>query len=106
VYALDKAGNQSSKSVTFKVVATVQSLKASVNRLYSEGKITKKDVYQGLIDKLNAAQKALNAGSVKEAKNILNAFINLVKAQTGKGITKEAADLLIKDAQWVIKYPR
>ncbi len=100
VYALDKAGNQSSKSVTFKVIATIPSLKASVNRLYSEGKITKKDVYQGLMNKLIAAEKTT---STKEKINILNAFISLVKAQTGKGITVEAANLLITDAQWVIK---
>jgi hypothetical protein len=34
----------------------------------------------------------------------LNAFISLVKVQRGKAISKEAADLLIADAQWVIAH--
>ena len=38
----------------------------------------------------------------KAAINTLNAFINLVKAQSGKHITKDAATLLTTDAQYVI----
>jgi hypothetical protein len=101
VYAVDKAGNQSSQAVTFSVTATIQSLMTSVNRFYSEGKISKADVYKGLMDKLTAAQ---NSGQAKAKINLLKAFISLVNAQGGKGITAEAAALLVMDANWVIAH--
>ena len=106
VVATDYYGNSTTQTITFKVIATVQSLKDSVNRFYSEGKIKDAGVYQGLMDKLKTAQMYLNAGNVKAAKNALNAFINQVNAQTGKKITKDAAALLIKDAQYVIANPK
>jgi hypothetical protein len=101
VYAIDKAGNQTSNSVTFNVTATIQSLMVSVDRFYAEGKIDAWDVYQGLMDKLVAADKSKK---IDTTINILNAFINLVQAQSGKHITTEAADLLIADAEWVIAH--
>jgi 2',3'-cyclic-nucleotide 2'-phosphodiesterase (5'-nucleotidase family) len=106
VTATDFYGNATPKTVTFTVRATVQSLKASVDRFYKEGKISSKDVYNGLMDKLNAAQMHLNSGNPKAAINSLNAFINQVNAQTGKKITKEAAALLIADARYVIANPK
>jgi 2',3'-cyclic-nucleotide 2'-phosphodiesterase (5'-nucleotidase family) len=106
VNAWDKAGNQSTQLVKFNVIATIQSLKDSVNRFYSEGKIKDAAVYQGLMDKLKTAQMYLDAGNVKAAKNTLTAFINQVNAQTGKKITKDAATLLITDAQDVIANPK
>jgi 2',3'-cyclic-nucleotide 2'-phosphodiesterase (5'-nucleotidase family) len=104
--AMDKAYNSSMQSVTFSVTATVQSLKASVTRFFTEGKITKADIRNSLLDKLNSAQTALNQGDVKAAKNALQAFINAVNAQSGKAITKSAANLLITDAKWVIANPK
>lgn len=102
VNAVDKAGNVATASVTFSVKATVGSLKTLVNRLYAEGKITKMAVRDSLLAQLTAAQKSIDAGKYKTAINQLNAFINLVKAQSGKAITKAAADLLITDARFVI----
>jgi hypothetical protein len=83
------------------VTATIQSLMASVKRFYSEGKIDAKDVYQSLMDQLMAAAKSKK---IDTTINILNAFINLAQAQSGKHITPEAANLLIGDAQWVIAH--
>jgi len=101
VTAMDYYGNASTKSVTFDVTATVPSLKASVNRFYTEGKISKKDVYQSLMDKLVAVQQSKD---VKTRNNNLSAFINLVNAQKGKAIKVDAANLLIIDAQWVMNH--
>lgn len=106
VTAADYYGNSATKSVTFSVTATVQSLKASVNRFYSEGKITKSGIRDSLLDKLNTAQTYLNKGNIKAAQNTLQAFINAVMAQKGKAITPSAADLLITDAKWVIAHPQ
>jgi 2',3'-cyclic-nucleotide 2'-phosphodiesterase (5'-nucleotidase family) len=106
VTATDFYGNASTQTVTFNVIATVQSLKDSVNRFYTEGKIKDAGVRDSLLDKLNTAQMYLNSGNTKAAINSLNAFINQVNAQSGKKITKEAAALLIADAQYVIAHPK
>jgi hypothetical protein len=101
VTATDYYGNAATTGVDFKVIATVQSLKAGVDRFYAEGKITSRDVYKGLVDKLNAAAKAKDPAT---RNNILTAFINMVNAQKGKAISMDAANLLIADAQWVMQH--
>ena len=58
VTAADYYGNTDTKSVTFSVTATIQSLMAGVKRFYSEGKIDAADVYQSLMDQLRAAAKS------------------------------------------------
>ena len=102
VNAVDKAGNASTASVTFTVKATIGSLKTLVNRYHAEGAITKDGVVTSLMAKLNAAQKAASAGQDASAISSLNAFINEVKAQSGKAITPSAAQVLITDARFVI----
>jgi 2',3'-cyclic-nucleotide 2'-phosphodiesterase/3'-nucleotidase len=104
VNAKDKAYNISTQSVTFSVTATVQSMIASVNRFYIEGLIDNAGIRNSLLVKLNTAQTNLNKDNIKAAKNALQAFINAVQAQSGKHITKQAADLLIADANWVIAH--
>ena len=102
VNAMDNAYNQSTASVTFTVGATVGSLKTALTRLFNEGKITNRAIYMNLMNKLTLAEKALTMGNVKLATNHLTAFINEVRAQSGKFITPPAAALLIADAKWVI----
>jgi 2',3'-cyclic-nucleotide 2'-phosphodiesterase (5'-nucleotidase family) len=106
VIAADYYGNSTTQSVTFSVTATVQSLKASVNRFYQEGKIDNAGIRDSLLDKLNTAQAYLNQGNIKAAQNALQAFINAVQAQSGKHIKTSAANLLITDAKWVIANPK
>ena len=62
----------------------------------------KTDVKQGLLDKLTAAKDAIERGQKKTAVNILKAFINQVKAQKGKAISDDQADLFTADAQALI----
>jgi predicted outer membrane repeat protein len=106
VYAMDKAYNQTSKSVVFSVTATIKSTIAGVNRFYAEGKINNAGIRSSLLAKLNTAQTSLNRGNIKAAKNALQAFINAVQVHGGKLITADAATLLITDAQWVIAHPK
>ena len=91
VNAMDKADNTSSVSVAFNVSATVTGLKNGVTRFYNEGKIDNRGIYNALMAKLAANQ--------------LQAFINQVRAQSGKHITRAAAELLIADAQWILDHP-
>jgi hypothetical protein len=106
IIATDYFGNKSTQEVPFSIFATVQSLRTSVNRRYSEKAINDASVRDSLLSKLNEAQMYLDKGNKKAAINSLNAFLNLVKAQNGKHITKAAAALLTADAQYVIAHPK
>jgi len=101
VYAVDKAGNTSSQAMTFSVTATIQSLKSGVDRFYEEGKINSKGVYISLLSKLNAAAMSKKP---EMTSYLLNAFIYEVRAQSKRHIQKDAANLLIADAEWVITH--
>jgi hypothetical protein len=102
VVAADFYGNTTTQSVTFSVTATLQSLKASVNRFYKEGKIGQRGIYVSLLVNLEIAQAALNRGKPKVAIGALEVFILQVQVQSGKHIKANAAKLLITDAKWVI----
>jgi 2',3'-cyclic-nucleotide 2'-phosphodiesterase (5'-nucleotidase family) len=102
IEAMDMAYNASSQAVSFTIKTSVQSMKIVVTNMYNSGTIKSKDVYMGLMDKLNAAEKAKD---IKTRNNNLIAFVNLVKAQSGKAITTDAANLLIADAQWLMLQP-
>lgn len=106
VTAADYYSNTSTKSVTFNVTATVQSLVVSVNRFFQEGKIDNAGIRNSLLSQLDTAQAYLNQGMTKQAVNALNAFMNHIQAQSGKHINKDAANLLLTDAKWVIAYPK
>ena len=99
VNAIDKAGNASTQSVAFSVIATVNSLKASVDRFQQDGSIKSKGLYKELMEELNHASHTSNLEHVSEA---LREFIHEVKEKRGRLITTKAADLLIADATWVI----
>ncbi|MDO9097588.1 MAG: hypothetical protein Q7U60_05670, partial [Candidatus Methanoperedens sp.] len=53
--------------------------------------------------KLNSTKAKLDAGQKTAAKNILEAYINEVEAQTGKAITSEGAGILRAEARYVIE---
>ena len=102
VKATDKADNRSSAMVTFTVKTDLPSLAKAVDYFYAEGKIDNADTYNSLMAKLQAVG---GKGKQKTAANVLNAFINVVTAQSGKHITTDAADLLIADAKWILANP-
>jgi len=85
--AEDVAGNVGSGSTTFTVSVTYASLETLVGRFS-----TNADVTQGLNDKLAAAAAAKNANA---RAGQLQAFANQVRAQTGKALTAEQAQILL-----------
>ena len=105
VTATDYYNNVTTQSVTFGVTITMQSLTNTVNRFFNEGKIDNAGILNSFLAKLSAAQAAFARGQTKTAINNLNAFISEVQAQSGKHITKVAADMLIADAMWLIAHP-
>lgn len=97
VNAVDKAGNASTQSVEFSITATVDSLKTAVDRFYQDGSIKNKGVYKQLMHELMDASSA----DPEETSEALRDFIHEIK-HNGRQITKQAADLLVADANWVI----
>ncbi len=98
----DKAGNKTEKTVTFNVIATIDSLIAVKDRCYQLGWITNQGVMNSLNTKLENAKKKINNYDFKTPVNILNAFLNEVSAQKDKHITSGATDILTADANYVI----
>jgi 5'-nucleotidase/UDP-sugar diphosphatase len=75
-----------------------------VQRLFAQKAIDNAGIRSSLLDKLASAKTLFDGGQTKAAISQLNAFINSVKAQTGKHITKAAAATLIDDASWMIAH--
>jgi FIMAH domain-containing protein len=90
----DRAGNIGSGATTFTMAATYTSVKNVVARLCGAP-----GVVDGLTAKLAAAQAAEAKGNLTAKANQLQAFVNQVNAQTGKSLTREAADILIRLAK-------
>jgi 2',3'-cyclic-nucleotide 2'-phosphodiesterase (5'-nucleotidase family) len=75
-----------------------------VQRLFAQKAIDNAGIRNSLLDKLAYAKTLFDGGQIQAAINQLNAFINSVKAQSGKNITKAAAATLIGDASWMIAH--
>jgi len=101
VSARDAVGNGTKRSVTFAVVATLDSLIASVDAFASRGAIDA-NTTGPLLSKLEDARQALARGNVAAARSKLTDFISYVGNRTGRGITTDAAQLLDTDARYVL----
>ncbi len=77
----------------------IQNLIADLEEIYADGEIKKSGVFNSLLAKLEGVLANLEKGNPKSAINKLEAFINEVKAQSGKKITSDAAASLIMDAE-------
>ncbi|HEX2073369.1 MAG TPA: FG-GAP-like repeat-containing protein [Geodermatophilus sp.] len=98
VEARDASGNVATKSASFTVEATLPSLEATVERYATEGVVTDPGVVRSLQQTLNAAEAALDRDQTVTAQNQLGAFVEQVRAQDGKKIPSDAAELLVTDA--------
>lgn len=66
------------------------------------GDISDPGLSRSLLAKLDAAEAARDGGDTRSANGHVRAFMNAVKAQRGKHISTEAADLLLTDAAAVL----
>jgi hypothetical protein len=98
----DYAGWVTTGSQTIQLIATIESLQQTVQRLCQEDYITKAGVCNSFLRKLNSALAAQERGHNKTAVNILRAFQNAIRAQTNKSITPEAKSILMMDSDHVI----
>jgi uncharacterized repeat protein (TIGR01451 family) len=99
-FAVDHAGNAASHALDFQVVATVASLIATVNGFIADGRID--DAANGLRAKLSEAQDAIDRDKNIVAVNKLQEFIEQVNGRAGRSIAPDAAQFLVRDAQYVI----
>ncbi len=97
----DRAGNRSSSSVKFNIVVTPQSLIEAVSQFQDHGLDQRGN---SLVAKLSNAAASFMGGKCRAAGNQYGAFINEVRAQTGKTITPIVAGILIGDAQYLIAH--
>jgi hypothetical protein len=101
VSAMDAAGNPALRTVTFRIVATVDSLAAAVNALAAQQQMDDA-LRRSLLAKLDDAKQLLARGSSKAAINKLNDLIDQINANIGPRITPSAGQLLVTDARYVI----
>lgn len=102
--SVDNAGNLNSRSVGFDVIATIESLQALTERGASNGWITGTGIANSLKAKLNSARQKMDAGQKAAARNIIEAYMNEIDAQTGKAVTAEGAAVLKNEAKYVIEH--
>lgn len=101
VSAMDQAGNVAAQTVAFGVKATIDSVIATVNTFASQGQIDQR-VAHSLQAKLAGAKQAMDRGNLSEARGKLSDFARAVSAQSGKGMTVDAARVLLADNQYVL----
>ena len=104
VDSVDNVNNASTRSVTFSIVVTSDSIKDDVTQFLSGGAIKNAGLANSLLAKLNAAAAARAAGDCSSAASIYEAFIREVSAQSGKGVDAAAAAIMIADAQYLIAH--
>ena len=83
-------------------VITPQSIVNDVKSALATGAIKNSGLAKALISQLNAAAGARSRGQCSTAANDYRAFINTVKAQSGKLIAASTASQLIGEAQFLI----
>ncbi|PEC49138.1 hypothetical protein CON00_12845 [Bacillus sp. AFS096315] len=88
IYSVDNAGNIGTKTIQFKTIATYESIYGLVKRFADSEWIDNAGIANSLQEKLG--------------NNNLKGFLNEVQAQSGKHITTEAAEYLLRDAQYLL----
>jgi len=87
----------------FRLPRTMGELKTMVEELGSEGQIDSQGTVRSLIAKLDTAEKLVDKGKADEARSILeDDFIPQVRNLSGIHMTVEAADVLVKSAEYIL----
>ena len=92
VNALDNVNNAGSKSVTFSIVVTPDSLEQDANIFLGFGCIDGSGSANALISKIESAKARIAAGDLHTAINTLSALLNQTQAQAGKHIATTCTD--------------
>ena len=104
VDSVDNVNNTGTKSETFSVIVTADSIEDDVTQFLSSGAIKNNGQANSLLANLNAAAAARTRGQCSTAANIYQAFISKLQAQSGKGVDATAAAIMIADAQHLVAH--
>jgi hypothetical protein len=100
----DQVTNAASQSVTFTIIVTPLSIEDDIVQLAAGGAFANPRYSSSLLSTLRSAASAVSSGKCKTAANDYSSFIQSVQAQSGKGITTTAAQILINDANYLIAH--
>jgi hypothetical protein len=100
--ASDTAGHTTQVPVSFRVIATIDSLIQALRIFEASGRI-QGGAYRGLMAKLTDAKDAYARGNLEGARAKLRDFISQCTTSSGSSISTAAADVLIVDARWVLE---
>jgi hypothetical protein len=92
VAAADNVDNAATKSVTFSIIVTPDSLEQEVNLFLGFGCIDNAGIANALLSKIHAAKARIAAGDTHGAINILSALLHQLQAQAGKHISTSCTD--------------
>jgi hypothetical protein len=104
VTATDGVGNASYTNVALMIVVTAASVKDDVAKFLGRGEIKNRGLANSLLVKLSAAADARATGDCVTARNVYNAFIAELQAQSSHGVNANAASVMIADAQYLITH--
>ncbi|MDQ0229238.1 rhamnogalacturonan lyase family protein [Metabacillus malikii] len=96
--AIDKAGNKTTDSLNYTIIVDYDSLAALTEQFFDNKKKAK-----SLVEKLNQAETSEKKGNKNARNGQLGAYLNQVKAKSGKDITKQEAEILTKLAETLLK---
>jgi len=92
VNALDNVNNAATRSVTFSVIVTADSLEKEINLFLGFGCIDNGGIANSLTAKVDAAKSRIAAGDLHAAINTLSALLSQLEAQAGKHISSGCTD--------------
>ncbi len=95
--ATDKMNLPSHSEVNFSLIPTIQGARCALSQFYGLGLIKNQGIYKSLDAKLAAAQASLDGGRQKTEANQLQATLNELNAQQGKGVVQSAYAILNGD---------
>jgi len=101
-YSISYSSSVGSTPVITRIV-TIADIRADLLAAAQQRAIDNQGVFNSLISKLDAAAAALSRGDRQAFNGIIGAFVNEVTAQSGQHIRPDTANLLISDAQMVLK---
>jgi hypothetical protein len=104
VTGTDRAGWQTVGTAPFALIATLGSLRPTVERLRQLGEIDNAGTATSLLTKIDGAVAAYQRGQRKPAINKLEALLQEIRAQSGKHISVRGSALLAGDVQYVIEH--
>jgi len=101
-YGWQMVGDPSLHIKGYPLVITIDDLKTNIEELGFDGQIDSQGIVKSLIAKLNAAQKLVDKEKTDEAIMVLEDFIEQVEELSGIHVTPQAADILIKSAEYIM----